>query len=311
MGRAASACYSDLAYLDVEQRRFRAAEHVLDESLPFSTERDIPICRHWQTGVRSRLHLSNGHWGAALEDAEQVLEGRGMPLATLWPHLVLRSFRCVAVTRRPDRPVRGRLGAGRTPRRAAAPVGGAVHAGRTHVDDRAAGTAGHRRRRFGTRSTRSAPPGIGLGRQVISPGGWPGSACWRNPRPSPSRSWTHPRRTPPEAAAWWHRLGIRSPRPWRGVTHRTGATAPVGWSCSTNWVPPGPLDRQRVPPVRDGVVRCAPKTAGQHQGESGRLADEPPTRTWRNWSPAASPTPKSLPGCTSRRRQPTIMCRRS
>ena len=84
----ASACYSNLAYLDVEQRRFRAAEHVLDESLPFTTERDIPICRHWQTGVRSRLHLSNGHWSAALEDAEHVLDGEGMPLATLWPLLV-------------------------------------------------------------------------------------------------------------------------------------------------------------------------------------------------------------------------------
>jgi len=84
----ASTGYSNLASLDVEQRRFRAAEHVLDESLPFTEERDIPICRHWQTGVRSRLHFAQGRWSAALEDADHVLEGEGMPLATLWPHLV-------------------------------------------------------------------------------------------------------------------------------------------------------------------------------------------------------------------------------
>ncbi|MGS0688094.1 helix-turn-helix transcriptional regulator [Nakamurella sp. GG22] len=84
----ASTIYSNLAYLDVEHRRFRAAEHVLDQSLPFTVERDIPICRHWQTGVRSRLHFAQGHWSAALEDADQVLEEEGMPLATLWPLLV-------------------------------------------------------------------------------------------------------------------------------------------------------------------------------------------------------------------------------
>jgi len=84
----ASTGYSNLANLDVEQRRFRAAEHLLEESLRFTMERDIPICRHWQTGVRSRLHFSNGHWSAALEDAELVLESEGMPLATLWPLLV-------------------------------------------------------------------------------------------------------------------------------------------------------------------------------------------------------------------------------
>ena len=84
----ASTGYSNLANLDVEQRRFRAAEHLLEESLRFTMERDIPICRHWQTGVRSRLHFSNGHWSAALEDAEHVLESEGMPLATLWPLLV-------------------------------------------------------------------------------------------------------------------------------------------------------------------------------------------------------------------------------
>ncbi|MCK9930513.1 AAA family ATPase [Frankia sp. Mgl5] len=84
----ASTGYSSLANLDVEQRRYREAEHVLDESLPFTVERDIPICRHWQTAVRARLHFARGRWSAAVEDAEQVIEDRGMPLATLWPLLV-------------------------------------------------------------------------------------------------------------------------------------------------------------------------------------------------------------------------------
>jgi DNA-binding CsgD family transcriptional regulator/tetratricopeptide (TPR) repeat protein len=84
----ASTGYSNLAYIDVEQRRLRSAAHVLEQSLPFADERDIAICRHWQTGVRSRLHLYQGRWDAALEDAAEVLSRPGMPLGTLWPLLV-------------------------------------------------------------------------------------------------------------------------------------------------------------------------------------------------------------------------------
>ncbi len=84
----ASTGYSNLANLDVEQRRLRDAQHVLEESLPFTAQRDIPICRQWQTGVRSRLHFARGHWNAALEDAAFVLDGDGMPLAAPWPLLV-------------------------------------------------------------------------------------------------------------------------------------------------------------------------------------------------------------------------------
>ena len=61
---------------------------MLEESLPFADERDIVICRHWQTGVRSRLHLYQGRWDAALEDSVEVLSRLGMPLCTLWPLLV-------------------------------------------------------------------------------------------------------------------------------------------------------------------------------------------------------------------------------
>jgi len=83
-----STVYSNVSSLDVEHGRYRQAERVLEEGLPFTVERDIPICRHWQTGVRSRLHLTKGHWNAALEDSAAVLEHGSMPLALLWPHLV-------------------------------------------------------------------------------------------------------------------------------------------------------------------------------------------------------------------------------
>ncbi|MGO4342537.1 ATP-binding protein [Pedococcus sp. 2YAF34] len=83
----ASTGWSQLAAIDVEQRRLRDAERLLDRSLPFTVERDIPICNQWQTGVRSRLQLERGRWEAALEDARSVLDG-GAPIASLWPHLV-------------------------------------------------------------------------------------------------------------------------------------------------------------------------------------------------------------------------------
>jgi len=85
----ASTGYSNLSYLDVEQRRFRAAERVLVESLSYTVERDIPICNHWQTVVRSRLRFLEGRWRAALEDADDALDRSGMPLALVWPHLVI------------------------------------------------------------------------------------------------------------------------------------------------------------------------------------------------------------------------------
>ena len=59
----ASSGYSNLSYLDVEQRRLRDAEHVLEESLAFTVARDIPICNHWQTAVRARLRFLDGPVG--------------------------------------------------------------------------------------------------------------------------------------------------------------------------------------------------------------------------------------------------------
>ena len=85
----ASTGYSNLAYLDVEQRRLADAERTLEQSLALTLERDIPICNHWQTGVRSRLRLLEGRWRAALEDAHDALTRDGMPVATFWPHVVV------------------------------------------------------------------------------------------------------------------------------------------------------------------------------------------------------------------------------
>ena len=84
----ASTAYSNVSYLDVEQTRFSAAERLLEISLPYTVERDIPICNRWQTAVRSRLRFREGRWSAALEDAADALEEAGMPLAAFWPLLV-------------------------------------------------------------------------------------------------------------------------------------------------------------------------------------------------------------------------------
>jgi DNA-binding CsgD family transcriptional regulator len=83
-----SSGYSNLTYLDIEQRRLGAATDLLDVSLLMTVERDLPICRQWQRGCRGRLQLLRGDWDAALADADAVLSGPSAPLARLWPHLV-------------------------------------------------------------------------------------------------------------------------------------------------------------------------------------------------------------------------------
>jgi DNA-binding CsgD family transcriptional regulator/tetratricopeptide (TPR) repeat protein len=83
-----SSGYTNLTYLDVEQRRLRDAEQLLNVSLPMTVERDLPICRVWQLGARGRLSLLTGEWDDALSDAASVLDGRSAPLARTWPHLI-------------------------------------------------------------------------------------------------------------------------------------------------------------------------------------------------------------------------------
>jgi DNA-binding CsgD family transcriptional regulator len=83
-----SSGYSNLTYLDVEQRRLRHAAELLGLSLPLTIERDLPICRVWQLGSRGRMKLLRGDWADAVADADLVLAGPSAPLARTWPHLV-------------------------------------------------------------------------------------------------------------------------------------------------------------------------------------------------------------------------------
>src|SRR6185295_16643514 len=83
-----SSGFSNLAYLDVEQRRLRDAAAVLDVSLPLTLEFDLPICHVWQLGARGRLSLLQGDWQAAEDDAIAVLDNRSAPLARTWAHLI-------------------------------------------------------------------------------------------------------------------------------------------------------------------------------------------------------------------------------
>ena len=61
---------------------------MLARSIPITVERDIPVCNQWQTAMRARLHFQRARWAAALEDADAVIDGHGMPLAMMWPPLV-------------------------------------------------------------------------------------------------------------------------------------------------------------------------------------------------------------------------------
>jgi DNA-binding CsgD family transcriptional regulator len=84
----ASSGYSNLAYLDVEQRQFKAAADLLRVSLPLTVERDLPICHIWQLGARGRLQLLRGEWGEALHDADAVLASEGVPLGQVWAKII-------------------------------------------------------------------------------------------------------------------------------------------------------------------------------------------------------------------------------
>ncbi len=83
-----SSGYSNLTYLDVEQRRLADAAELLNISLPMTWERDLPVCRVWQLGVRGRLSLLSGDWDDALADVSTVLDMQTAPLTRIWPHLV-------------------------------------------------------------------------------------------------------------------------------------------------------------------------------------------------------------------------------
>ena len=79
-----SSGYSNLTYLDVEQRRLRQASDLLGFTFPLTIERDLPICRVWQQGSRSRMKLLRGDWADAVADADDVLDG---PERAARPHV--------------------------------------------------------------------------------------------------------------------------------------------------------------------------------------------------------------------------------
>ncbi|MDD7942313.1 AAA family ATPase [Actinomycetospora lutea] len=83
-----STCWTQIANLDVEQRRLDAAEKVLDRSLPLTVQWEYPICEHWQRGVRARLRTMRGAWDEAVHDARGVLTDSGSLLTHTWPSLV-------------------------------------------------------------------------------------------------------------------------------------------------------------------------------------------------------------------------------
>ncbi len=80
--------YTNLSYLDVEQRRLGLASDFLDTSIPLMIEHDLPICKMVQLGSRSRLKMLVGDWDDALTDADLVLDSPSAPLARTWPLLI-------------------------------------------------------------------------------------------------------------------------------------------------------------------------------------------------------------------------------
>jgi DNA-binding CsgD family transcriptional regulator len=116
----ATGAMSNLAHMDLEQGRWREAEDVLNEAIPFSAERDITICSMWQRGMRGRLRLLQGRWAEAEADARGVLATGELPLGRFWAHLVL-----------------GLLAARGAVSRAASsgPAGGSASAENPHLDE--------------------------------------------------------------------------------------------------------------------------------------------------------------------------------
>ena len=304
----ASTGYSNVAYLDVEQRRLRAAEQVLEESLPFTVERDIPICHHWQTGVRSRLRFLEGRWSAALEDAGDVLaHDPACRWRMLWPLIGQRPGASAA--RRIGRgPARGCLGAGRAARRAAPSDARAVGLGRADVADRHARRSGDAPRRTDPAVDATVRRGVGrLGDLAV----WLRRLGSRRRRPRRRRRAVPARPVRvehEEAAAWWHRRAPSSRRRWR--SRRSDLGAAVRGSERLDLLgATATADRLRRRLRQDGVDARAAATSGQHPGESGR-ADQPAARRGQARGPRVHQRRDRRPALHLAARPPTTTCRR-
>ena len=84
-----SSGWSNLTYLDVEQRRLRRPRRCSSFSLPMTIERICPICRALQLGSRGRMHMLRGRVARGCRATPtDVLAGPSAPLARTWPFLV-------------------------------------------------------------------------------------------------------------------------------------------------------------------------------------------------------------------------------
>jgi DNA-binding CsgD family transcriptional regulator/tetratricopeptide (TPR) repeat protein len=90
--------YTNVAWNDVESRRFTHGEQMLREGIAFTTQRDLDAWRRYMLGCRARLHLLRGRLTAAADDATAVLAETASPVSRIWPLMVLGLVR----TRRGD-----------------------------------------------------------------------------------------------------------------------------------------------------------------------------------------------------------------
>jgi DNA-binding CsgD family transcriptional regulator/tetratricopeptide (TPR) repeat protein len=90
--------YTNVAWNDVESRRFAHGEQMLREGIAFTTQRDLDAWRRYMLGCRARLHLLRGRLTAAADDATAVLAETASPVSRIWPLMVLGLVR----TRRGD-----------------------------------------------------------------------------------------------------------------------------------------------------------------------------------------------------------------
>lgn len=70
----------------LQEGDLRSAQRIIEQTLEFATERDIPLAMQWHTALRAVLHVRSGRWSAAVEDAEMVKESG---LKAVYPDLVL------------------------------------------------------------------------------------------------------------------------------------------------------------------------------------------------------------------------------
>ena len=258
----ASTGYSNLASLDVEQRRFRAAEHVLrgvaalhgrarHPDLPALADRR-PVPAAPRAGSLERRSRGRRNGARRRRDAPgDALAPRGRP----------RSCRCVVASRsRPTALDAAWELAGRSTSRCCAsrcsrPAERAWTTGDpdARVTEAAAAAAGGVRRRPGRR--------LGGGDLAVWLRALGSAGRCDGPRRPPSRSGSASRAATSRQLPGGGAPATRSRRRWRGATPPSRPTGPRASSCSTGSGAVGTADRRRAELRRDGIARCRPSRA--------------------------------------------------